>query len=280
MELSLHSDVLSCGGENIINDISIITRDDRRLFPAQVYDNVDNLHIRLATGINDIYDLLYEKQNIFVISNQYDKYGAKLEIFSGTLGKDDIKALFAINNEEASPDLNCVMTLSEAAKKWNLSDGSTIRKAIERKKFQKNEIKQAGDIWIITYSAMERVFGAVKNQENEYILYDDFEIYLYKAYLNNYKLDYLEGKLHDKKAKENEKQYQYVKAIFINALNAIRNNQKVIIKRSKNNKVRQIISTEKELFWYIEVFSVRSRSAITPLGGLRYRLIEELQNNS
>ncbi len=259
-----------------MNDISIITTDERRLFPAKVYDNVDNLHIRLATGINDIYNLLYEKQIIFVISNQYDKYGGTLEVFNGTLGRDAIKALFATNDEEASTDLSTIMTLSEAAKKWNLSDGSTIRKAIERKKFQKNEIKLAGDIWIVTYSAMERVFGAVKNEENEYILYDDFEIYLYKAYLNNYKLDYFQGKLHDKKAKENEEQYQYAKKIFVNALNAIRNNQKVIIKRSKNNKVRQIISTEKELFAYIEVFSVRSKSPITPLGGLKYRLIEEL----
>ncbi|WP_035795918.1 helix-turn-helix domain-containing protein [Clostridium akagii] len=259
-----------------MKDISIITTDDRRLFPAKIYDNIDNLHMKLATGINDIYNLLYEKQNIFVISNQYDKYGSKLDVFNGTLGKDDIKALFATNDEESTTDLSAIMTLSEAAKKWNLSDGSTIRKAIERKKFQKNEIKLAGDIWIVTYSAMERVFGSVKNEESEYILYDDFEIYLYKTYLNNYKLDYLEGNLYDKKVKENETQYQYVKKIFVDALDAIRNNQKVIIKRSKNNKVRQIISSEKELFSYIEVFSVRSRSAITPLGALKYRLIEEL----
>lgn len=55
--------------------------------------------------------------------------------------------------------LDQVMTLSEAADKWGFSDGATIRKAIERGKFQDHQIKRSGRVWLLTYDAMEKVFG-------------------------------------------------------------------------------------------------------------------------
>lgn len=61
------------------------------------------------------------------------------------------------------PDLEKVLTLSEAASRWKLSDGASIRKAIERKKFKKHEIRKSGGIWLITYDAMTRVFGPEPN---------------------------------------------------------------------------------------------------------------------
>ncbi|TLG72096.1 helix-turn-helix domain-containing protein [Culicoidibacter larvae] len=59
-------------------------------------------------------------------------------------------------------DLNQVLTFSEAAEKWGLADGSAIRKAVERNKFQAGEIKKSGQVWLTTYSAMSRVFGEPK----------------------------------------------------------------------------------------------------------------------
>ncbi|MCL5058787.1 MAG: helix-turn-helix domain-containing protein [Actinobacteria bacterium] len=56
-------------------------------------------------------------------------------------------------------DLNRVLTLNEAAARWKLADGATIRKAIERKRFKAHEIRKSGSIWLISLDGMERVFG-------------------------------------------------------------------------------------------------------------------------
>jgi len=58
-----------------------------------------------------------------------------------------------------SPNLSKVLTLSEAAQRWKLADGASIRKAIERKRFTEYEIRKSGGVWLIVHSAMERVFG-------------------------------------------------------------------------------------------------------------------------
>lgn len=64
------------------------------------------------------------------------------------------------------------------------------------------------------------------------------------------------------KAKDLEIKYQYIKDVFIKGLKALRDNQKIIIKKSRNNKIRQIICTEDEYFLYIEIF--RSRRNLSP----------------
>lgn len=263
-------------------NISIITSENRRLYPAIVYDVEDNKYENPIIDVDGIYDLLYKKKSIFVSANQYDQYGNEIKVFNGQLEKSDIKALFAVNDEQGHKDLTSVMTLSEAAKKWGLSDGSTIRKAKERGKFEPYEIKQAGDVWITTYSSMERVFGAIKNEDDEYIIYDDFEdVYLTKLYYNYIQLSYtkctkifsLNGEEYEVYSKEMEEKYQYVKDVFTKALNAIRNNRKVIIKKSRNNKVRQVINTESEFFLYIEVFKHRRNMAPEMVD----RLIDDLK---
>lgn len=238
--------------------ITIITSENRRLYPAVIYSIEDKEQKNPINDIDDIYDLLYKNQNILVISTQFDQYGKELKIFNGQLGKSDIKALFASKDVKNGNELSSVMTLSEAAKKWGLSNGSTIRKAIERGKFEANEVKQAGDVWITTYAAMERVFGSIKNEENAFIIYDDFEtVYLTRAYWEYAQLAYINEPMADLRRKNLEIKYKYIKDIFIKALNALRNKQKLIIKKSRNNKIRQVISTEDELYSYIEVFHSR-----------------------
>lgn len=59
-------------------------------------------------------------------------------------------------------DLSEVLTFSEAAEKWGFSDGNTIRKAVERNKFNPDEIRKSGNVWLTTYPAMVRVFGIPK----------------------------------------------------------------------------------------------------------------------
>ncbi|MGX8834615.1 helix-turn-helix domain-containing protein [Amedibacillus sp. YH-ame6] len=60
-------------------------------------------------------------------------------------------------------DLNEVLTFSEAAEKWGFSDGNTLRKAVERNKFEAHELRKSGNVWLTTYKAMIRVFGQPAN---------------------------------------------------------------------------------------------------------------------
>ncbi|MBO0470678.1 hypothetical protein JZO66_08975 [Enterococcus sp. DIV0242_7C1] len=62
-------------------------------------------------------------------------------------------------------DLNQVLTFTEAAEKWGLAGGNTIRQAVLRKKFEAHEIKKSGTVWLTTYEAMYRVFGESKKKE-------------------------------------------------------------------------------------------------------------------
>jgi len=256
--------------------INIITSENRRLCPAVVYHSEDDQLKEPIITIDDIYDLLYKKQNILVLSKQYDQYGKELKVFHGQLEKSDIKALFVVNEEENKKDLTSVMTLSEAAQKWGLANGSTIRKAIERGKFEQDEIKQAGDVWITTYSAMERVFGSIKNEENAYVIYDDFEcVYLTRMYYQYCNLEYIKNvnsPYYNKLLKDYEEKYQYVKGIFENAIKAIKSNEKVIIKKSRNNAVREILNTESEFFLYLDTFHSRRNMAPKMLDRLREEL--------
>lgn len=99
----------------------------------------------------------------------------------------------------------------------------------------------------------------MSNEKDGYIIYDDFEtIYLSKLYLNFGQFAYMkDSPLYEVKLKEFEEKYQDVKEVFVNALNAIRNNQKVIIKKSRNNEIREILITENEFFLYLEEFRSR-----------------------
>lgn len=62
-------------------------------------------------------------------------------------------------------DLSQVLTFSEAAEKWGLANGNTLRKAVERNRFQDDEIRKSGDVWLTTYDAMLRVFGQPRQSE-------------------------------------------------------------------------------------------------------------------
>lgn len=71
-------------------------------------------------------------------------------------------------------NLDEVLTFSEAAEKWGLADGKTIRKAVERNRFEAHEIKKSGNVWLTTYDAMYRVFGEPRNEAITLSYYDIF----------------------------------------------------------------------------------------------------------
>lgn len=71
-----------------------------------------------------------------------------------------------INNAEKI-SLNEVYTLNEAAKIWGLSDGSTIRKSLEKDKFTTYEAKKSESIWLVTHAGMMRLFGPPNESDYE-----------------------------------------------------------------------------------------------------------------
>lgn len=72
-------------------------------------------------------------------------------------------------------NLNEVLTFSEAAEKWGFAEGKTIRKAVERNRFENHEIKKSGNVWLTTYDAMYRVFGEPRHESITLSYYDLFK---------------------------------------------------------------------------------------------------------
>lgn len=50
------------------------------------------------------------------------------------------------------------MTFPEACKRWNLGE-STLRKAARSGRFLENEARKSEKTWLVTHSAMERLYG-------------------------------------------------------------------------------------------------------------------------
>lgn len=70
----------------------------------------------------------------------------------------DLKQKF-LNEDKRYSVLDTIYTFTEAAEKWGLSDGSVLRNAVRRGFFKAGEYRQSGSTWLITKSAMERVYG-------------------------------------------------------------------------------------------------------------------------
>lgn len=56
-------------------------------------------------------------------------------------------------------DIKDVLTFTEASELWGLSDGSVLRNAVRQGRFKEGEYRQSGRVWLVTYAAMERLYG-------------------------------------------------------------------------------------------------------------------------
>lgn len=54
------------------------------------------------------------------------------------------------------------ITAADASKRWGL-EGSTIRQAIRRGRFKEGEYQKLGRDWLVTISAMKRLYGEEKS---------------------------------------------------------------------------------------------------------------------
>lgn len=118
-----------------------------------------------------------------------------------------------------------VLTFSEAAQKWGLADGKSIRKAVERNRFEPYEIKKSGNVWLTTYDAMYRVFGEPRTSMG-IIYFQDFFT--------------------------NEDVKGLLDTLFKDALHVLESNQMVRIVESREHpdKIISIIRTKEELAYW------------------------------
>ncbi len=65
----------------------------------------------------------------------------------------------------SSKMLDKVYTLKEAAKLWGLSSPDLIRQKIARGRFTSAEVRKSADTWLITYDAMIRLYGEIKEDK-------------------------------------------------------------------------------------------------------------------
>jgi hypothetical protein len=65
-----------------------------------------------------------------------------------------------------STPLEQIYSLSEAASKWYLSDGGTVRQAALRGKFKENEARKSDGTWFVTHHGMLRVFGPIEDEDD------------------------------------------------------------------------------------------------------------------
>ncbi|MFX0547900.1 helix-turn-helix domain-containing protein [Hathewaya histolytica] len=54
--------------------------------------------------------------------------------------------------------LEDVLTFSEAAEKYGLSNGAVLRNYVKRGLLEENEYRKSGNVWLVKKSAMERLF--------------------------------------------------------------------------------------------------------------------------
>lgn len=127
-------------------------------------------------------------------------------------------------------DLHQVLTFSEAAQKWGLASGNTLRKAVERKKFKPEEVRKSGDVWLTTYTAMMRVYGQPRNSA----------ITIYVSDIANIVTDAIYQRKDDKKEV----------ADIINSIeNAMNNNKTITVIESKERpeNIVSVIKSKEDL---------------------------------
>lgn len=160
------------------------------------------------------------------------------------------------HDDQCSPrqvDLDSIMSLSEAAEKWGLADGSSIRKAIERGKFNSAEVRRSGSVWLVTKTAMQRVFGMINENDLSYsIVYDEFMTVLYVAYHMDLKKNIV--KLTPTEQNQLDNMYDQIEDTAKKAYLCLKNGGRMIFKNNvtaDQTNVKMILNTTQEFIeWF------------------------------
>lgn len=58
--------------------------------------------------------------------------------------------------------LEKIMTFKEASEKWNVST-SNLRNNVRNGRFEDDEVRKSGEVWLVTERAMKRLYGEPKD---------------------------------------------------------------------------------------------------------------------
>lgn len=226
--------------------IQILTKNNKRIYPAKVYSLNSGVEFN---SIEDMLDSIKEDGKIKVEGDMYSILGQYIDVFSGIIMEDELLSIININEENFS--LDKVFTLKEAAKKWFLADGITIRRAIERKKFKSGEIKQSGPVWLVTSEAMERVFGPMGVNNCYTINKKELFSILSKVYLKDLKEEVMN--LSDRDREILEGMESKVISIFIDGYKNLREGKVIVISNGIKEKPWQIINSFEDLMLFLGI---------------------------
>lgn len=139
----------------------ITLQNGTRLWPAFIFSKTSFLGEKSLKDIYLVQEMIEKDGALYVQSAGYDLDGNDASKI-GILDKEEIAYIqgpIEVYKSDSIP-LHQVFSLSEAAAIWDMPS-ATIRKAIERTKLSENEVRKSESIHLITYAAMQRLFGAV-----------------------------------------------------------------------------------------------------------------------
>lgn len=224
-----------------------------RYFPATIYVHTDVTRKKPLLEERAIQEQLHLEGKLLVTANDVTNPNREGIPFHGIIYREEIQSITSITHDSENINLDMIMSLSEAAEKWRLADGSSIRKAIERGKFKHNEVKRCGSVWIITYPAMQRVFGPIVERANDYtISYTEFyqllSLVQNQDFFNRAKA-FLTGKKHKINFAESE-HAQRLKTIVAEAFTCLEHGGRVIAQQKDQQRptsVKQVYQKKEEL---------------------------------
>lgn len=229
-----------------------------RYFPAIVYDKDDTDRVNPIIEEEQIRELLSRDGRVVIVANRFDRDNNDLSPFEGELRQADIQRITAVDYAQDTVNLDMIMSLTEAADKWGLSDGASIRMAIDRGRFKPNEIKRCGHVWIVTYPGMQRVFGPIEDNANDISLSHIELVGLFSQVIG---MCMAAGIRAFFKRKEPEVKFSEIaaavrlKQIFTEALACIDRGGRVIVRLHivpDSSVIKHIINTRQELMQWLE----------------------------
>lgn len=138
-----------------MNAYQIYTVDGSRLWPLKIFDGD-----REVTDLDEVKEILINSGEIQVrvVQRSGDIQEEKKVVKKEDIGSIVGQIEYVI---EGQMSLDDVLSVKEAAKLWELSDGNIVRKAIERGNFVEGEVRKSEATWLISYPAMQRLYEAV-----------------------------------------------------------------------------------------------------------------------
>lgn len=203
-------------------------------------------------SLSEIFKHIESNNLIYVTGQCIDQDGNLNVLEMSEVNISDLTSISEYYQNEARLEIEDIMTLTEAAAKWRLADGATIRKAIERGKFDELDVKRSGRTWLISYQAMERVFGKIKEDaEDMYVPYNRLIYMLMNVGASLYFMKDMKGRMSEDTLNEVPHLVE-LRQLFIDMQHTADAGSQIIITNSEdpNSHIRNVIGSPEELKQY------------------------------